>query len=268
MTALNSFDTSLLQGAAFTEFDGVTDSGADGVPDNYAGWATSDEVMATGAPPASDTDVEEDLNHNPIDIGAYTCVYAGWERFRNDAGRRIYPALGYYNASGAAAYAGLMSITPSYLAARNIPLPGAESIRNLSSAQADALSVNRFIVSAPNVGQYQVYDAMTSAHNISQYLRSDFVRITTVRVMFDAVDQTRAAANPFIRRNNNPTNREGLKEAIDEGLKLLRGKGLEKWDYDLVFTPAMMVLGELLIDLKLWIESEIQTITLRVGLRR
>jgi hypothetical protein len=265
---LNAFDTSGQQGAAFTEFDGVTDSGGDGVPDNYAGWATSDEAMPTGSPPADGAAVEEDVNKNPIDIGAYTACYAGWERFRNDAGRRLYPTLGYYNANGAAAYAGLLSITPSHLAARNIPLPGAEAIRPLSSRQSDDLAVNRFITSCHKVGQYQVYDAMTTAHNISQYLRSDFVRITTVQVMFDAVDQVRAAANPFIRRNNSATQREGLKEAIDEGLKLLRGKGLEKWDYDLVFTPAMRVLGELLIDLKLWMEEEIQTITLRIGLRR
>lgn len=268
VTALNAFDTSGVQGAAFTEFDGVTDLDTDGIPDNYAGWATVTEAMSTGSPPASDSDVQKDINGNPIDIGAYVCCYAGWERFRNDAGRRQYPTLGYYNANGAAAYAGLLSITPSHLAARNIPLPGAEAIRTLSSAQADALAMNRFITSCRKVGQYQVYDAMTTAHNISQYLRSDFVRITTVRVMFDAVDQVRAAANPFIRRNNSATNREGLKEAIDEGLKLLRGKGLEKWDYDLVFTPAMRVLGELLIDLTLWMEEEIQTITLRVGLRR
>jgi hypothetical protein len=265
VAALNAFDTSALQGVAFPEFDGVTDVGGDGTPDNYCGWATTDEVMPTGP---ADSDIEVDDNKNSIDVGMYTACYAGWERFRNDAGKRLYPTLGYYNNSGAAAYAGLLAATKSYEAARNIPLPGAAVIRNLSTTQADSLSVNRFIVSCRKVGQYQVYDAPTTAHNISQYLRSDFVRITTVRVMFDSVDQTRAASNPFIRLLNSPTNREALKEAIDEGLKILRGKGLEKWDFDLIYTPAMRVLGELLIDLSLWISEEIQTIRLRIGLRR
>jgi len=36
VTALTSFDTSGLQGAAFSEYDGVTDSDSDNIPDTYA----------------------------------------------------------------------------------------------------------------------------------------------------------------------------------------------------------------------------------------
>ena len=113
-----------------------------------------------------------------------------------------------------------------------------------------------------------VYDAMTAAHNLSAYVRSDFVRITTVRVMHDAVDQVRAASNPFIRLSNSVTNREALKAALDEGLSILKDKGLEKWDFNLIYTTAMKVLGQLEIELDLWIQDEIQHITVRVGLRK
>ena len=260
VTALAAYDTSGTQGAAFTEYDGTTDTGADGDPENYEFWATADETM-TGV-------VDTDANGNNIDIGAYIAVYAGWERFRNSLGIRLYPTLRYYNNNGAAAFAGLIAATPTYEAPRNIPLPGAEAIRNMSSSQADSLAGSRIIASCRKLGQYQVYDAMTGAHRISEYVRSDFVRITTVRIVHEAIDQVRAAANPFIRLTNSTTNREALQEALDEGLKLLRGDALERWDYDLIYTRAMQVLGQLIIDLKLWINEEIRHITVRVGLRR
>lgn len=265
--ALNAYDTSGVQGAAFTEYDGVTDAGSDDVPDTFAFWATTDEAMPTGAPPADAATVMQDAHSNPIDIGAYIMVYAGWERFRNTAANRDYPSLGYYNNSGAAGFAGLLAATKSEEAPRNVPISGAEVIRNLSTRQADDLATNRFITSCRKLGQYVVYDAMTGAHNISTYVRSDFVRITTMRVMHDAIDQVRAASQPFIRLGLSPTNIEGLKQALDEGLKLFRGKGLEKWDYDLVYTAAMRTLGELIIDLSLWITPEIRRITVRIGLR-
>ena len=257
--ALNAYDTSGIQGVAFTEYDGVTDSGGDGDPDNFEFWATSTAEMGGT--------VIRDANNNQTDIGAYIMVYAGWERFRNVGAARLYPALGYYNNSGAAGFAGLVASTRSEEAPRNIPLPGAEVIRNLSTRQADDLANNRLITSCRKLGEYVVYDAMTGAHNISSYARSDFVRITTMRVMHDAIDQVRAASQPFIRLGFSPTNIEGLKQGLDEGLKLFRGKGLERWDYDLVYTAAMRTLGELLIDLSLWISPEIRRITVRVGLR-
>jgi len=265
--AVAAYNTAGTQGVAFPEYDGTTDGNSDNLPDNYALLATSDEAMPTGSPPWNAATVEKDDNGIPIDIGAYICCYAGWERFRNTAARRLYPTTSYYHANGAAAMAGLIAATKSHEAPRNIPLSGAEKIRALSPAQADLLATRRFIVSADKLGQYMVYDAMTSAHNISDYVRSDFVRITTVRIMHDAVDQVRAAANPFIRLGNTVTNREALKAALDEGLSLLKEKGLEKWDFNLIYTTAMKVLGQLEIELSLWIAYEIQHITVRVGLR-
>lgn len=267
-TALAAFDTSGLLGVAFPEYDGVTDAGADGVPDNYALWATTDEVMPSGAPPASDGQVMKDINNNPIDIGAYIMCYAGWERFRNQTAKRLYPTLGYYNNNGAAAFAGLLAATPANEAPRNVPLPGAEAIRYLSPAQADSLATSRFIVSARKLGQYQIYDAMTAAYNISTYYRSDYIRVTTVRVTFDAIDQVRAAANPFIRKDLSQPNIEALEQAIDEGLGKLKNHGLERWDWDLIMTTAMRILGQIEIDLKLWISPELQSVTVRIGLQQ
>ena len=268
VAALGAYSTAGVQGTAFPEYDGTTDADLDNVPDTYALWATSDEAMPTGAPPADAATVEVDADKNPIDIGAYMCCYSGWERTRNTAARRLYPTAGYYHTNGAAAFAGLIAATKSHEAPRNIPLPGMERIRALSPVQADSLAIKRFITSANKLGQYMVYDAMTSAYNISDYVRSDFVRITTVRIMHDAVDQVRAAANPFIRLTNSVTSREALKAALDEGLSLLKEKGLEKWDFNLIYTTAMKVLGQLEIELSLWIEHEIQHITVRVGLRQ
>jgi hypothetical protein len=268
VNALAAFDTSLLQGIDFAIFDGLTDAGDDGIPDNYAFWATTDEEMPTGSPPASAALVRKDAKENPIDIGAYISVVSTWCRFRNEAGPLLYPRVGYYHGSGEGAYGALITTLDPAVSTTNRLVGGAEPLRRLSAAQANSLAGARFVSFWTNVvGQFVVVSGVTGAYNISQFFRSDFVRLSTVRITHESINVVRIAGNPFIGQPNHAPHRSALENAIDDGLSKMQKRGaLQGYRFSLVSTPTMQVLGQIVVDITLIPAFEIQQITARVGL--
>jgi phage tail sheath protein FI len=108
---------------------------------------------------------------------------------------------------------------------------------------------------------------MTGAYNISQYYRSDFVRLTTVRITQESISAVRIVSSPFIGKPNNGVNRSALEAAIDEGLgKLQRRGALEGFRFSLISTPTMRALGQIIVDLTIIPAFEITEIRVRIGL--
>ncbi len=267
VTALADYDTSALEGSAFDEYDGITDVLGDGVPDNYAFYATSDRLMPAGNPPSSDGQVVHDAHENPVDIGAYISVVAAHARTYSSVAQRVYPTLGWYHHNGAGAYAGLIASLPARRATTNKIFPMTDPSRNISLSQAGTLHTARFVSVLSKPDGNKVGDGMTGAYNISQYYRSDFVRLSAVRIVHDAINMVRGVADPFIGEPNNAVNRGALEVQIDEGLGAMVKEGsLNDFEFSIYSTPAMTILGQLLIDIKLDIAHEIRDITIRVGL--
>ena len=271
VNALKGFNTSGLQGADIQIYDGITDSvpgpSGDGVPDYYAFWATVDEAIPVGSPPASAANVRKDSKNNPIDIGAYISVVATWCRYRNEAAARLYPDRGYYNACGDGSYAGLVSTLPPEIAATNQVVGGAEPLRSLSARQANDLSQARFVAFWTTPAGFAVVSAMTGAYNVSSWYRSDFVRLSTVRITHDAVNTVRLVANPYIGKPNNAQNRSALEDAIDAGLAKLQQRGaLQGFRFKLESPPNSQVLGQIVVDLTIVPAFEITEIRVKVGL--
>jgi hypothetical protein len=267
VNALVGYNTAALLGSDITIYDGTTDSGGDGVPDNFAFWATTDEVIPVGAPPASAANIRRDAKGNPIDIGGYISVVASWAKIRNEAAARLYPTEGYYNAGGEGVYGGLISSLPAEISTTNMPASGAEVLRNLSARQVNSLSGSRYVSFWTMPNGFVVASGMTGAHNVSQYYRSDFVRLTTVRITQDAIAAVRIVSNPFIGKPNNAVNRSALENAIDEGLSRLQKRGaLEGFRFSIISTPTMRVLGQIIVDLTIVPAFEIQEITVQIGL--
>lgn len=265
--ALAAFDTSALLGIDFSIYDGVTDSGGEGIPDDFAFWATTDEQIPVGSPPAQAANIRKDSKGNPIDIGGYISVVASWCKIRNEAAARKYPVQGYYNAGGEGVYAGLISSLPAEISTTNMPVPGADVLRNLSARQVNTLSGARFVSFWTMPNGFVVASGMTGAHNISQYYRSDFVRLTTVRITQESIAAVRIVCNPFIGKPNNAVNRSAIENAIDEGLSRLQKRGsLEGFRFSLISTPTMRVLGQIIVDLTIVPAFEIQEITVQIGL--
>jgi len=250
VTALAAFNTSAINGADFTIFDGVTDSGGDGVPDNYAFWATTNETIPTGAPPRFDANVVTDRRGEPVDIGAYISVPTEWARFFNDEGRRVNPTLGYYQSSTASAYAGLISKLPSRIGTTNQILRGTTPIRQMSPTQAETLINARYVPMLMRSLGYVMVQDNTGAYHISDYYKSDFTLLTTVRITHDAVRIVRSRGQNYIGRPNNAVNRNALMADIDEGLGLMQKLGAIEWfEATLIAPPSMTVLGRAQVDL-------------------
>jgi hypothetical protein len=266
VTALKAFDTTSLQGDDFTIFDGITDSGSDGVPDNFAFWATTDEAIPVGSPPSSSSNIRLDANGNPIDIGAYISVVASWSRYRNAAAASLYPTVGYYNAMGDAAYAGLIATLPPEIATTNQIVPG-DPLRKLSPTQVNDLIQRRYVVFWNQPNGYVVASGVTGAHNISAYYRSDFVRLSTLRITHEAIDVVRIVCNPFIGLPNNSVHLDAMENAIDAALGKMRGRGaLNGFRFEVISTATMKVLGEVIIELTIIPAFEITKITIQIGL--
>jgi len=267
VAALETYDTSGVNGADFTIWDGVTDAGDDGIPDTYAGWATTDESIPTGAPPRWDGQVVTDRRSQPVDIGAYITVTPEWTRFFNDESSRMYPTLGFYPNSSAAAYAGLTSKLPSRIGTTNQYLPGTTPIRRLSPAQANRLINQRYAPMLVRSLGYVVVQDNTFAHYISRYYRSDYHLNTTVRITHDAMNVVRARVERFIGKPINAANRNALEQEIDEGLGIMQSHGALEWfNAELLITAAMKSIGQAQIDLSIQPAFELLTVNTFVSL--
>lgn len=266
VTALVSFDTSSLLGVDFTIGDGVTDDSNDGYADTYAFYATKDEALPIGTPPVFDADVEKDGKGIPVDIGRYLSVCANTERFINEQSSRVNPTLGYYHSNIASAYAGLIASIVPWEGTTNNILKGVTPVRPLSPNQAARLEAKRFVTLVDRPSGYKVANGVTWAHRISDFVRSDYTQLTTLRIATTAIDFVRTVASKYIGKPSNAFVISALRNDIDEALARLQTLGaLNDYKFDLVLTPAQLVLGNITIKLTLYPALEIRKITVVAG---
>jgi len=244
-------------------YDGTTDSNGDGLPDNFAFVATSDGHMPANY---AGGDVE-DAKGNKVDIGSYISVVAGQIRAVNEAANDLYPTLGYYNADGAASYAGLIASLPAMSAPTNKTVSGVTLQNNMSLSQANRLAGSRFMPIIEKPKGVVAASAMTGAYNISDYSRSDFVRLTTVRIVQDAINYVRAACDQFVGEPNNAPQRNAMGAAIESALVSMKDVGaLRRYDYNIYSTPTDQVLGRATVELLLVPSFELQQVTVYISL--
>lgn len=246
----------------FSCYDGTTET-TTGVPGNYCFVATSTEQMPSSYSGGDVTDAKG----NRVDIGAYISVVAANVRAANDAAVDLYPTLGYYNSDGTAAYAGLVSSLQSKSAPTNKVIQGVTLQQGISQQQANRLAGKRFVTFLSKPKGIVVASAMTGAYNISQYYRSDFVRLSTVRIVHDAINYVRTVADQFIGEPNNAPQRNAMATAIENALKTMQERGaLRRFNFNVYASPTDQILGKATVELILVPAFELQTITVIVAL--
>ena len=245
-----------------TYYDGTTET-TTGTPGNYSLVATTTETQPANYAAGDVTDARG----NKVDLGAYISVVAAPTRAANDAATEKYPTLGYYNSDGAASYAGLIASLPAKSAPTNKVISGIILQRNISEAQANRLAGNRFVTFLSKPKGVVVASAMTGAYNISQYYRSDYVRLSTVRIVHDAINYVRETADQFIGEPNNAPQRNAMATAIENALKTMQESGaLRRFDFNVYASPTDQVLGKATVELVLVPAFELQQITVIVAL--
>jgi hypothetical protein len=245
-----------------TYFDGTTET-ATGTPGNYALVATTSEQQPANYAGGDVTDAKG----NRVDIGAYISVVAANVRAANDAAVDLYPTIGYYNSDGAASYAGLVAGLPAKSAPTNKVVDGVTLSQGISQSQANRLAGARYVTFLSKPKGVVVASAMTGAYNISQYYRSDFVRLSTVRIVHDAINYVRETADQFIGEPNNAPQRNAMATAIENALKTMQEAGaLRRFNFNVYASPTDQILGRATVELVLVPAFELQQITVVVAL--
>jgi len=244
----------------------VTDAGASSVHTNYfIGW------QATSAAGTAATD----SRGVRIDAGGYISVFtaplraAGTQVKTLALGLGASPANTSKNTSGGVAYAGkILSLAPQS-STTNKPVGGLTQLRLLSASQANELVGMRHVTMYRRTRGLVVASGITGAHNVTKYVRSDYTRLTTVRIVSAVVDLIRAIGDKYIGEPNNAPQINSLDSEIDQLLLQMKGQGaLNGYDFSISATPDERVLGTLNVNLTLVPAFEITDINLTVSLTK
>lgn len=173
------------------------------------------------------------------------------------------------NTDGVASYAGLISSLAPQSSTTNKQVGGVVQLKLLSAKQANDLTGMRHVTMYSRTSGLTVASGVTGAHNVSKYVRSDYVRLTTVRIVHATVDLIRSVANKYIGEPNNAPQMNALDAEIDQVLLSMKGSGaLNGYNFSISSTPDQRVLGELDVNLTLVPAFEITTINLVVSLSK
>jgi hypothetical protein len=244
----------------------VNPNTASAVSSNYfASWQAVD----------SDGAVVVDSRNVKVDAGAYLSVFTCPVRSVGTQLGRAAITFGAslantsMNSSGAAGYAGLITSLAPQSSTTNKQVAGLLPLKLLSSSQANNLTGIRHVTLYTRSTGFTVASGLTGAHNVSRYVRSDYTRLSTLRITQSAVDLIRAIASKYIGEPNNAPQMNALDAEIDQILLSMKGQGaLNSYSFSITSTPDQRVLGELDINLTLVPAFEITTINLTVSLSK
>lgn len=193
-----------------------------------------------------------------FDLGQFIQVVAGPDLIVGNT------RLGQVAADSAAAYVGMITDLKIQSAPTNKPIPSAIGLRfEYSAAQLNRLTAKRYVTfKYKSNGRVGVVDAMTAAHT-----GSDYTRLSTARIVKEAVNAVREEADPYIGEPNDQANRNALTSAVDKRLgKMVEAKALLGFDFGLIVTPQMELIGEGQIELSLRAPNELRRLTTVVSL--
>lgn len=179
------------------------------------------------------------------------------------------PSRTVYNTDGAAAYAGFINTLVPHSATSNKVVPNLTARRPLSAKQANQLAARRLTTFLNKARGHTVASGVTGAYNVSKYTRSDFVRLSTIRIVDAALKSIRIVAEPFLGEANSATNRNAMQAEIDKILFRMQGAGaLNDYEFFVSSTPDQQVLGEVEVDITLVPAFEITEIRQTVSLAK
>lgn len=201
-----------------------------------------------------------DSEQKKIDLGRYISIVAGPDVILSS------PRFGVYAENSAAVYAGMISSLPPQSAPTNKAVPGVLGLRfQYSNAQLNELTAKRFVTyrTKANGTIVAVTDAMTAAQP-----NSDYRRLSTYRIVKEAVNQIREVCDPYIGEPNEVAQRNAMTAAIAKRLDQMKEAGsLVDYSFQVIATPEMQLLGQAMIELTVVPPMELRQITVVVSLR-
>jgi hypothetical protein len=177
---------------------------------------------------------------------------------------------GYYYANGAVTYAALVSTLPAQSAPTNKAVSGVAGLAyNLSLRQLNSLSGNKYVSFRFKNGGVYVTDGITTAPDIvigNQTNKSDYTRLSTLRITHAAINMIRQVSEPFIGEPSGVPQRNALNSALNSGFIGMRSAGAVS-DYAFTVTQAGSQIGQTKITVQLVPAFENTKISVDVSLR-
>lgn len=181
-------------------------------------------------------------------------------------GQKLWFSIGnaMYEDMWAGAYAGFISVLPSYSSPTFKAIPGALfSSYSLSPTQITSLINKHIVVPRSRNSSIIVAEAITTAADTS-----DFVRLTTLRIINDTVQVVREIAEPYIGEPNTVPRRNALDTAIREALQRMVIRGaLNDFRFHISSTIADQIDGTMRIMLDIVPVFETRRILMAVAVK-
>jgi hypothetical protein len=178
---------------------------------------------------------------------------------------------GGYTTTCEAAYAGLLTSIGIAQATTNKRIRGAARVRfGFTRTQQDLLMRHRYAVidQDGSNGPVAVLDGVTAARNMGQFDRSDYIRLATVRTVYELMQSVRDVARPFIGQPNHPNVLQSLRFQVQKAVDVFSEAGfIVDGKSTVTANLADQVNGDVRITLDIRPAIEIRRITVTTSLR-
>lgn len=207
------------------------------------------------------------LNKLNNEYSGHVSVVAGPELAYSIPGKN-----GAYYANGIVTYVALVSTLQPQSAPTNKSVTGAQGVNyNLGLRQLNALSGNKYVSFRVKNGGIYVTDAITTAPDIvigGVTNKSDFTRLSTLRITHAAINLVRELADPFVGEPSAVPQRNALTTAINGGLNAMKSQGaVTDFRFTIIQEGGSAVIGQSKITLQLVPAFETRKIAVDVSLR-
>jgi len=197
-----------------------------------------------------------DDNDHMIDIGKHLNVVAAYPILANQSRDTSYMT------TGAPSYGGFYTVLPTNEATTNKILRSVRLPFRIGTAKLDKLATLRYVTFHAKTKGIVVSDGPTAARS-----DSDYRRLSTVRIVKRCIDDLRKVGEPFLGQGISGARLAALDTAIDGRLKdRVKDEHLQRYEFRLISTAQMRVLGEAAVELKLVPAFELRKITITVAL--
>ena len=208
-----------------------------------------------------------------VDGGMFYSVVAGLCKIAGTETRTLATQYGsqgiYRNTNGAASFAGFLTTLDPQIGATNKIVPGPAPIRHFNLTQVQSILDARFVTYFQRPRGYVLLKGITGAYNASDYTRSDYVMTTTTRITLATQDIVTRSCEPYIGEPMNVPNMNAMEAAIESGLRGFQKEGaLRRFNFHVVATPDMMVLGEAAVIITIVPAFELVQVTVQIALAK
>jgi hypothetical protein len=224
------------------------------------GFFATDSGNLPGPGADSTGGILKDRGGKPIDIGRFISVYYHPQIFLNPV-----DATGFgYISNGAAYYAGMIASLIPQSAPTNKVAQGADSLVKLAKVKLDSLAKYHYVGLKQKNRVFRISDAPTAARP-----GSDFVRLSTVRVIDRVIDIVREIGEPYIGEPNNAQARLSLETNIRTRLGLeLKNNLISRFEVKVSATPTQRIQGDCDVELVIVPPFEMKKIRVFTSLAR